>query len=496
MAAFVETGTYLDFAEKPWGKKRALLWPVLLHQVLYPAPRRAQLNLLQRAVLGLIRARTPHVEDMASLTGLHPDLIRLILAQGVSNGWLVDNADTLTDKGVALLDDEDVAEDNLKSGYVLQDALTGKFWPRLVVELSQVEPVDPLARYPEFRLDRKTGKTFRPFMLPAKNKALAAFDHDSLMQAYRDYAEDYQACQQLGHSPGLPEQVRLHGMQRLTEVVRYARVLVWVTADEQGQDLWVAKDPFALRENAWWLQEPLTQAIEQDAGLLTNLAPLVSIPRADKQSVDEWLETIRKQTEMRVLIEYPWVERQPDIKRHLAALLARQEKLQQGDASAQELDAALVESQKLLEVVMQWLIRTYPADVGQIPKQHRADFSLNRDILNALQLPAFTETVITLLSRQNLSQVIRACERPSSSLKALLFAAAMGTLSDPGHPLKSLGANELKLDELLELADLRNKSSHAQSSFTGNAPLQLNPSMARNSIKYALDFTSCFKEWM
>src|SRR5690606_3669613 len=219
-------------------------------------------------------------------------------------------------------------------------------------------------------------------------------------------------------------------------------------------------------------------------------------PRADKQSVDEWLETIRKQTEMRVLIEYPWVERQPDIKRHLAALLARQEKLQQGDASAQELDAALVESQKLLEVVMQWLIRTYPADVGQIPKQHRADFSLNRDILNALQLPAFTETVITLLSRQNLSQVIRACERPSSSLKALLFAAAMGTLSDPGHPLKSLGANELKLDELLELADLRNKSSHAQSSFTGNAPLQLNPSMARNSIKYALDFTSCFKEWM
>ena len=238
------------------------------------------------------------------------------------------------------------------------------------------------------------------------------------------------------------------------------------------------------------------QSIEQDERLLAHLAGLVNIPRSDNQSVDEWLEAIRKQTEMQVLIEYPWVERQPDIKRHLAVLLARQEKLQQGDASEQELDAALVESQKLLEVVMQWLIRTYPADVGQIPKQLKPDFGLNRDILNALQLPAFTESVIRSLSRQNLSQVVRACDRPSTSLKALLFAAAMGTLSDSRHPLKSLGANELQLESLLELADLRNKSSHAQSSFTGNAPLQLSASMAKNSIKYALNFTSCFKEWM
>lgn len=496
MAAFVESGMYLGFGVKPWGKKRALLWPVLVHQVLYPAPRRAQLNLLQRAVLGLVRARTVRAEDMAVLTGLHADLITLILAQGVSNGWLVGSADALTSKGCALLDDEDVAEDDMKSGYVLQDATTGIFWPRLFLDISQLEPLDPLARYPEFRVDRKTGKSIRPYMLKANSKATPTFDHDALMQAYRDYSEDYRASQQLGDAPVLPEQVRLQGVQRLGDKPRFARLLVWVTADDAGQGLWSVKDPFGLRENAWWLQEALMQSIEQDERLLAHLAGLVNIPRSDNQSVDEWLEAIRKQTEMQVLIEYPWVERQPDIKRHLAALLARQEKLQQGDASEQELDAALVESQKLLEVVMQWLIRTYPADVGQIPKQLKPDFGLNRDILNALQLPAFTESVIRLLSRQNLNQVVRACDRPSTSLKALLFAAAMGTLSHSRHPLKSLGANELQLESLLELADLRNKSSHAQSGFTGNAPLQLSASMAKNSIKYALNFTSCFKEWM
>ncbi|MCY1265473.1 hypothetical protein D9M68_192980 [compost metagenome] len=190
------------------------------------------------------------------------------------------------------------------------------------------------------------------------------------------------------------------------------------------------------------------------------------------------------------------MERQPDIKRHLAALLVRKEKLHQGDSHDQELDAALMECQKLLEVVMQWLIRTYPADVGQLPKQQRPDPKLNQRILSALQIPAFTEEVIRLLSRQKIDQVVRACSRPSDSLKALLFAASMGTLNSQQHPLKVLGDRELQLAKLLELADLRNQSSHAQSSFTGRETTQLTSCKALGSIQYALSFTACFKEWM
>jgi len=493
MAVFVESGMYLEFGESPRGKKRALLWPVLVHQVLYPDPRRAQLNLLQRAVLGLVRARVVHTEDMAALTGLHFDLIKLILAQGISNGWLGDNADALTPKGEALLDDEDISDADMKSGYLLQDALTGQFWPRLFVQLREVEPCNPLARYPEFKPNRKTGKSIRPFILPATRTELPELTHESLMSAYRDYREDYRASQQLGYSSGISEQVSLQGVQRLDDRAQSARVFVWVAADEQGLDLWSVRDPFYLRENAWWLQEPLKQAIEHDKNLLSHLSSLVSIPQADNQSVEEWLEAIHKQTEMQVLIEYHWVERQPDIKRHLSVLLVRRKKLQEGgDTNSQELDAALVESQKLLEVVMQWLIRTYPANIGHIPKQP----NLNNTILSALKVPAFTEDVIKSLSRQKLDHVIRACSRPISSLKALLFAAAVGTLNKPNHPLKILGSSELQLEKLMNLADLRNQSSHAQSSFTGKEQTQLTTHIALESIQYSLDFTACFKEWM
>lgn len=90
MAAFVESGLYLKFDAKPRGKRKALLWPVLVHRVLYPDPKRPQLNLLQRAVLGLVRAKTVRAEDLAELTGLHLNLIKLIQAQCVvMDGWLI-----------------------------------------------------------------------------------------------------------------------------------------------------------------------------------------------------------------------------------------------------------------------------------------------------------------------------------------------------------------------------------------------------------------------
>lgn len=82
MAVFAETRSYLSFGAVPKGAKRSVLWPVLVHRVLYPEAKRPQLNLFQRAVLGLIRARTTQPETIAELTGLHQNLINLILVQG------------------------------------------------------------------------------------------------------------------------------------------------------------------------------------------------------------------------------------------------------------------------------------------------------------------------------------------------------------------------------------------------------------------------------
>ncbi|GFM49994.1 hypothetical protein PSCICE_12610 [Pseudomonas cichorii] len=496
MAAFAETGTYLQFAEKPRGKARALLWPVLVHRVLYPVAKQAQLNLFQRAVLGLIRAQLTQAEAIAELTGLHVNLIKLILAQGVSNDWLTDSTRELTEKGEQLLSGASVDDDKLKAGYLFQDAISGQFWPRFAEQLDSIEPEDSLQRYPEFKEERKSGKSFRPFVMEAGKSSLPALDHEALALAYREYRDDYRAARQLDSGQFL-QLLKLSGVQRLDDAAKPARILLWAKPDDEGLELWTIDDPLALRANAWWLQDALREQTEGGHKRLLNyLQPLVSVPRADNQTVEQWLQAMRQQADIQVLKEYPWVARQPDIKRHLAALLLRMNKLEQGDQSEQELDAAMMECQKLLEVVMQWLIHQYPVETGHLPKHKNVDRVLNARLLFALQLPAFTEDVISTLAGQKIGQVIRACSRPSDSLKALLFAAAMGTLNHSGHPFKTLLPRDLQLDRLLLLADLRNRSSHAQSRFTGREVAPLTYEETLDNIQYALSFTEFFKEWM
>jgi hypothetical protein len=72
----------------------------------------------------------------------------------------------------------------------------------------------------------------------------------------------------------------------------------------------------------------------------------------------------------------------------------------------------------------------------------------------------------------------------------------MGTLNAPQHPLKVLSDEELQLEELLELADMRNSKAHAESGFTGKGVTQLSKRDALEKIRYALGFTARFKEWM
>ena len=496
MAAFVETGSYLKFSDRPRSKSKAILWPVLVHRVLYPEPRQPRLNLFQRAVLGLIRAKRIRQDDIAVLTGLHPELIALIIAQGISHGWLTSGADALTDEGHKLLDDEEDESSNLKAGFLIQDAISGDFWPRMVTRLEQIEPLDPQARFPEFSVERRTGHTFRPYFARSKKQNLPALDNEMLARAYRDYRKDFRASQQMDGMHSSSDSVRFQGVQRLDDSPEAARIVVWITGDDGGDELWSVRDPFGLREGAWWLEEPVRQLLDSDTKLRNFLAPLIGISDAGELTNEEWMRELQKRTELDILIEYPWVEAQPDIRRYFARLLKWQRKIESGTTWDSDLEAALGDCQKLLEVVMQWLIKTYPANVGQIPPSKKSNWSLNEGLLGALGIPSFTKDVIRILARQRLDDVIKSCRNPSSSLKALLFAAGMGALNDDQHPLKVLQDSDLHLMQLLDLADLRNQSSHGQSRFNQRRSKEITQDLVIAQMTYAKNFTECFKDWM
>lgn len=493
-----DSGLYLKYGRRPSGandKVKAVLWPVWVHEVLYPEVRQPRTNIYQKVVMRLIRAKTHDAEDIAQLTGMHINLVKLIQAELYSNDWINAQANALTESGIRAINEADQQSEQLASGHLFQDAYTGKLWPRIEKRLSIMEPIDPAARFPEFQLDRKTGRTLKPYKPYGNFQQLPVPDLQEALKAWQEYRSDYRAARQLYSNGELPQEVRLSGirMQKVSSVLAW--IIVWITPGN-AYSLWTIKDPFDIRDEAWWLTDQLPKLLETDRNLLKSLGQLIGETKQDNQTVSEWLASLQKQAQLQVLLNYPWANKEPDIAAAISVLLTRKETISNGQNHQNDLEAAVTESQKLLEVLMQWLIKTYPANTGSLPKASKNDYALNKQLLIELRLPAMTADVVEVLSRQILQSVIKSLSTPTSSLKALVFAAALGTVGNPNHPLKSLTANQLRLDRLLKLADLRNQTSHGNSRHTGKHYQIITETYAVEQIDYALSFTEQFREWI
>lgn len=493
-----DSGLYLKYGDRPSGannKVQAVLWPVWVHKVLYPEVQQPRTNLYQKVVMRLIRAKTHDAEDIAKLTGMHINLVKLIQAELYSSGWINAQANALTESGILAINDADQQSEQLASGYLFQDAHTGMLWPRIEKRLNIMEPIDPAARFPEFQLDRKTGRTLKPYKPSGNFQQLSLPDSQAALKAWQDYRSDYRTARQLYSNGELPQEVRLSGIRMQKVLPVLAWVVVWITPGS-AYSLWSIKDPFDIRDEAWWLTDQLPKLLETDRNLLKSLGKLIGETKQENQTVSEWLATLQKEAQLQVLLNYPWANKEPDIAAAISVLLTRKETISNGQKHKNDLEAAVTESQKLLEVLMQWLIKTYPANRDLLPKAGKNNRDDNKQFLIELRLPAMTADVVEILSRQILKTVIKALNTPTSSLKALVFAAALGSRSNPSHPMKRLTAQQLQLERLLKLADLRNQTSHGNSRYTGKHYQTITEANAVEQIDYALSFTEQFKEWI
>lgn len=106
-----------------------LVWPVAAWRVLAPLPTDRKINILQKAVLGICRSASCRVEEIAAKLHLHPRLIEVIGMELVGSGWVDQSNWRPTPKGLAMLETEESAMDDLVSGWVFQDPWTGDLWP-------------------------------------------------------------------------------------------------------------------------------------------------------------------------------------------------------------------------------------------------------------------------------------------------------------------------------------------------------------------------------
>jgi hypothetical protein len=121
-----------------YSQRRFLLWPALLYRVVAPEVRPRQVNILQKAVLGMCRAGITFPPRIGEKLRIHADLATLILSE-LLQMRLIRPDGLPTPAGNEVFEAEALDMRASVTGHVFQDPWSGDLWPRFVQRLDYVE---------------------------------------------------------------------------------------------------------------------------------------------------------------------------------------------------------------------------------------------------------------------------------------------------------------------------------------------------------------------
>ena len=139
-----------------------LLWPARAFRVVAPELRPRGVNLLQKAVLGVLRASRLTAAELGRRLGVHPELAAFVVTELQTQGR-VDDAWTVTRRGVEVLEEEHEQSTQLAPGWVFRDPWSGSLWPFVAASLEYTPTELDERGYPVLML----GETGRPWLQSA-----------------------------------------------------------------------------------------------------------------------------------------------------------------------------------------------------------------------------------------------------------------------------------------------------------------------------------------
>ncbi|MDO4683249.1 MAG: hypothetical protein Q4B17_10750 [Lautropia sp.] len=458
---------YLDFGvHRPPGGE-PLLWPVKVWKILYHAEMGLRLNAFQKAILGLVRADRMGTAEIASLLGLHQDLVSFIIAtQLIPNGWMTSGG-RLTDKGREVLEVSPDQSIQKRIAYVYQDRLSGRWFPRVSERLSEIEPIRTNEKgFPVFRKSRDSGREISPFLLRPRfsgqmSMGMSAPAWSDLDDALERYRSDQAMSQRLGFSDR--QLISLRYQERMEESGVDMWIWAWVFPDRDGDEPFLVADPFGLSPAVSWLRKPLQERLSGDKGLRSYVSRVMGGEASTEPDADQQ-KKISDEVDLRMMADHAWLQGIPEIGSYFRSVMRLQIRLSRQDKSSPEdWRSLLIETNNLAESVLRWLLKKYPPDIEKLPypKQYWSGAEAER-YLKVIRLDCMTDSVIARLSSQKLRDVREAIRTGNSAIRALIFANYLAASDHDRHPFRMKSRESLALDDLIDMVNLRNRTgAHA-----------------------------------
>ncbi len=450
---FAPSTTVSDGERVEW-----LLWPALAWRVIGPRPRERALNLVQRAVLGMLVAGRRTADEIAGRLCLHRELVALVIHELEAAGAL-DGAQRPTSRGRELLSEEDDdTHDDVVVARVFSDPFSGELWPRLIerdLPLATVERGEK--GWPQIVTGTHGApRRDRPYVVSMPSPPVArAPSPKEILRASRLHARHLID----GNDDAEPDErpSRLDRVACLTDDCERVMLAVRVRV---GAGDWSIDDPFGVGES-----QRMRRAIERrvDAERAERgRSPLRErlVPEVD-EALAKTLQGLQALAMFKVERRIPAVIRADEaLVERLVAMQRAHLEASQAESPRDKREDVVVKAQQAVEHLFGDLLNRHRdrADALALTGDEAVNAALYEGIARdcGFEVP-LPKTLVGVRA----GKVRSALESRTGSLRPLVIAALLGARARPDHPLRLAGARcPTLLGRLDALARERDPAAH------------------------------------
>lgn len=448
-----------------------LFLPVWGWQVIAPVNLPSKdLNLFQRTILRLFDTGQTDPEKIAGWLGTDLGLVHLIIANELQpNGWL-DSHGKLTLRGKDLLCDELDQRREMRHCFILQDAITGEIWPRILTNLKHFDTEHVEGKI-LIATDKDSGKKLEPFILHPKYReepiAPKTYQIKWALQKHSDAWVSENLRQQNRNSGA---DIQLDDFELIEQSPQSFFILSHLKQSPIATHVCALQDPTHTAQVDEWIQHLPMALASQSNAFAKKIQRFTGEQIKPHETLQEFEERIAKESAFELAVDFPFADRVNQLVQYLIAIQRRSQQLTE-DLKQSDAEDLINQCQKAVEACFKHMLKKWPLPHSQvIAKDFKHD-----DMRRALERRAgayFRSDSLDLFYKTPARTVFSAIgystgrySQANVSLGPLIVAALLSIGDHPKHPLTHHTYEEQDSDQdlhnLFDLMQDRNDSAHA-----------------------------------
>ena len=297
-------------AHTRFSSRRYILWPAWAYRVIAPFVKHRKINVLQKAVMGLLLAGVHQADSIAENLAIHKDLVQFIFSELMNLGFMNSKGE-LTDKGKQALDEDELTTEDMIAGYVFQDPWKEDLWPRFVSDLEYTEVELNEEGYPFLVLGTKGNpkkrqafsviprNQFIPTVPTAKSVVEAVNRHKRSLR-FKNFDEDI--LKEETESSVVDNVMDFNRVSFIEEKPQPVLLVTYLYVPESGSGAldWYACDPFGLGQSVM-LRRKIEEILPEIPGLIENINRIAGETlHAGFDEQKAWIQKVRLKAEIEV----------------------------------------------------------------------------------------------------------------------------------------------------------------------------------------------------